>query len=119
MGPVNPNTPQGPQSPVRSTPQDAAAAPLKNAIGLCLSGGGYRAMLFHLGTLWRLNEASYLGKLDRISSVSGGSITAGVLGLHWKDLGVTRDAPAPGLSIVIDKVRTLAARTIDIGSVLE
>ena len=25
-------------------------------IGLCLSGGGYRAMLFHLGALWRLNE---------------------------------------------------------------
>jgi len=119
MHPVSPNAPQAPQSPVQSTPQDAAAAPLKNAIGLCLSGGGYRAMLFHLGTLWRLNEASYLGKLDRISSVSGGSITAGVLGLHWKDLGVTRDAPAPGLSIVIDQVRALAARTIDIGSVLE
>src|SRR5437870_10694486 len=27
---------------------------------LCLSGGGYRAMLFHLGALWRLNELAYL-----------------------------------------------------------
>ena len=48
---------------------------------LCLSGGGYRAMVFHLGALWRLNELGYLPRLDRISSVSGGSITAGVLGL--------------------------------------
>ena len=37
-------------------------------------------MLFHLGTLWRLNELGYLPKLARISSVSGGSITNGVLG---------------------------------------
>ena len=76
-------------------------------------------MLFHLGTLWRLNDAAYLGKLDRISSVSGGSITAGVLGLHWKDLGVNPNAPAPRFSMVVDEVRKLAARTIDIGSVLE
>jgi hypothetical protein len=39
-------------------------------IALCLSGGGYRAMLFHLGALWRLNEVGYLPKLSRISSVS-------------------------------------------------
>jgi NTE family protein len=43
-------------------------------IALCLSGGGYRAMLFHLGALWRLNELGYLAKLARVSSVSGGSI---------------------------------------------
>ena len=55
-------------------------------IALCLSGGGYRAMLFHLGALWRLNEIGYLPKLERISSVSGGSITAGVLGLKWERL---------------------------------
>src|SRR5581483_8867572 len=55
-------------------------------IGLCLSGGGYRAMLFHLGTLWRLNEAGILPKLTRISSVSGGSITSGVLGAYWNQL---------------------------------
>ena len=55
-------------------------------IGLCLSGGGYRAMPFHLGALWRLNEWGYLAKLARISSVSGGSITAGVLGFKWAKL---------------------------------
>ena len=39
---------------------------------LCVSpAGAYRAMLFHLGAVWRLNEFGYLPKLDRVSSVSG------------------------------------------------
>jgi NTE family protein len=119
MNPINPQAAQGPQSPVKATPEDTTAAPLRNAAGLCLSGGGYRAMVFHLWTLWRLNEAAFLGKLDRISSVSGGSITAGVLALHWKELGVTPNAAAPRFSVVVDEVRKLASHTIDIGSVLE
>src|SRR5436190_1024458 len=53
---------------------------------LCMSGGGYRAMVFHIGSLWRLNEAGLLPKLKRISSVSGGSITSGVLALAWPNL---------------------------------
>ncbi len=118
MQPTDPQRPQGPESPVRLMPGDEQAQP-KDGIGLCLSGGGYRAMLFHLGTLWRLNEAAYLGKLDRISSVSGGSITAGVLGLHWKDLGINLNSPAPRFSILVDEIRKLASHTIDIGSVLE
>ena len=89
------------------------------AIALCLSGGGYRAMLFHLGALWRLNEMAWLGKLDRISSVSGGSITAAVLGLHWNEMGVTANAPAPRFSTVVDDVRRLAGLTIDVGAVLK
>jgi NTE family protein len=67
-------------SPVNLIGGDDARQP-EQGIALCLSGGGYRAMLFHLGSLWRLNEAGLLPKLDRISSVSGGSIAAGVLGL--------------------------------------
>ncbi len=51
---------------------DAAADEPAAGIALCLSGGGYRAMLFHLGALLRLNELGYLARLDRISSVSGG-----------------------------------------------
>lgn len=41
---------------------------------LSLSGGGYRAMVFHVGALCRLNEVGLLSKLKRVSSVSGGSI---------------------------------------------
>ena len=49
---------------------------------------GQRAMLFHAGALWRLNEVGMLPRLDRVSSVSGGSITAGVLGTRWGDARV-------------------------------
>ncbi|MGO7210353.1 patatin-like phospholipase family protein [Rhizobium ruizarguesonis] len=55
-------------------------------LGLCLSGGGYRAMLFHAGSLARLNEAGLLAKLDMISSVSGGSIASGLLAYMWPRL---------------------------------
>ena len=64
----------------------AAGAAREAGIGLCLSGGGYRAMLFHIGALWRLYDAGLLGTVKRISSVSGGSITAGLLGLSWGQL---------------------------------
>jgi len=29
---------------------------LQEGMALCLSGGGYRAMLFHTGVLWRINQ---------------------------------------------------------------
>lgn len=46
---------------------------------LSLSGGGYRAALFHLGVLRRLNEVGMLGYLDTITCVSGGSIIGAFL----------------------------------------
>lgn len=54
--------------------------------GLALSGGGFRATLFHIGSLWRLNEMGWLPKINRYSSVSGGTITAAQLGLQWSRL---------------------------------
>ncbi len=48
----------------------------REGIGLCLSGGGYRAALFHLGALRRLNELGILSQVKTITSVSGGSIIA-------------------------------------------
>ena len=48
-------------------------------VALCLSGGGFRASIFHLGALTRLNELGVLTQVDVISSVSGGSIIAGHL----------------------------------------
>lgn len=50
------------------------ATPERHGVALCLSGGGFRAALFHLGALRRLNEYGLLGQVDTISSVSGGSI---------------------------------------------
>ena len=48
----------------------------RHGVALCLSGGGYRAALFHLGALRRLNELGILTQVDTVSSVSGGSIIA-------------------------------------------
>ena len=41
------------------------AASRRHGIGLCWSGGGFRAALFHLGALRRLNELGILSKIDR------------------------------------------------------
>ena len=97
---------------------DSARNP-EPGVALCLSGGGYRAMLFHLGALWRLNEWGYLPKLTRISSVSGGSITAAVLGFKWAQLSF--DAQGVGRTFdaeVVQPIRALAGRTIDEGSII-
>ena len=56
-----------------TTDGDGARSP---GIGLCLSGGGYRAALFHLGAVRRLNELGILSRVTTISAVSGGSILA-------------------------------------------
>lgn len=88
-------------------------------LGLCLSGGGYRATLFHLGTLWRLNEVGYISKVDRISSVSGGSIVSGVLGLNWSQLAFDEDGIGTQFnSVVVEPTRKICSRTIDAGAIL-
>jgi NTE family protein len=88
-------------------------------MALCLSGGGYRAMVFHLGALWRLNELGYLLKLDRISSVSGGSITAAVLGLKWSRLSFDQHGVSPVFEAeIVGPVRALASKTIDRGAIV-
>ena len=43
-------------------------------VGLALSGGGSRAIAFHLGCLRALNDLGLLNRLQVISSVSGGSV---------------------------------------------
>src|SRR6516165_5037319 len=54
-----------------------------NKIGLALSGGGFRATLYHLGLVRFLRDAGVLGQVSHITSVSGGSIFAGHLVLNW------------------------------------
>ncbi len=104
-------------SPVRTISGDEERAP-EDGTGLCLSGGGYRAMLFHTGAVWRLGETGLLQKLRRISSVSGGSITAGVLGMRWKELGFDSTGVPRNLGgAVVDPIRRLASRTIDVGAI--
>ena len=92
---------------------------LQEGMALCLSGGGYRAMLFHAGVLWRLNQIGLLPKLNRISSVSGGSITAGVLALKWQNgLRFENGVATNFVEEVVDPIMSLAGYTIDVPSVL-
>jgi predicted acylesterase/phospholipase RssA len=53
-------------------------------LGLSLSGGGFRATLFHLGVVRFLRDAGLLQKVSDIVSVSGGSILAAHLVLNWE-----------------------------------
>jgi predicted acylesterase/phospholipase RssA len=52
-------------------------------IGLALSGGGFRATLYHLGLVRFLRDADILHQVTHITSVSGGSIMAAHLALNW------------------------------------
>lgn len=90
----------------------------KPGMGLCLSGGGYRAMIFHLGMLIRLNQVGYLAKLKRVSSVSGGSITAAMLGMKWQNLDFANGVASNLTSELVDPIRAFARHTIDIPSVI-
>jgi NTE family protein len=102
--------------PLDASPHDLSP---ESGIALCLSGGGYRAMLFHVGSLWRLNEACLLPKLRRISSVSGGSITAAYLGLKWSELDFDETGLACSfVPVVVHTLRMMAGRTIDVRSIL-
>lgn len=108
-----------PETPVQSIdPDDARAGPAPG-MALCLSGGGYRAMVFHVGVLWRLYEAGLLGGLQRISSVSGGSITAGVLALNWHKLSFQpAQVQNDFVREVVEPIRSLAGRTIDAQAII-
>lgn len=77
---------------------DGAKGLCRGKVGLALSGGGFRASFFHLGTLARLAEVDALRHVETLSTVSGGSI----VGVHYylelkklletkSDLTITRD----------------------------
>ncbi|MEM7322967.1 MAG: patatin-like phospholipase family protein [Actinomycetota bacterium] len=83
--------------------------------GLALSGGGFRAMLFHVGSLRRLNELGALDPLHRISSVSGGSLTSARLALDWQRI-VGPAAVASGFDDFQKRVFDFAGKRIDIAS---
>ena len=96
-----------------------AAGGVEDGTALCLSGGGYRAMLFHLGSLWALNDHGWLPKIDRISSVSGGSITAAHLAVTWASLQFDASGRATNfVDAVVSPIRELARKTIDVQSVI-
>ena len=58
-------------------------------LGLALSGGGFRATLYHLGVVRLLRDAGILSKITHITTVSGGSILGAHLALNWDRYGGT------------------------------
>jgi NTE family protein len=93
----------------------------RNGLALCMSGGGYRAALFHLGALRRLNELGLLSRIDTFTSVSGGSIMLAQLATFM----ARRGAPAePGKPIegfddgVAGPMRQFTAKDVRTGAAL-
>ncbi len=58
---------------------EAVNSALRGKVGLALSGGGFRASLYHVGVLAKLAELDLLRHVEYLSCVSGGSI----LGAHY------------------------------------
>jgi len=77
---------------------------------LWLSGDGYRAALFHLGALTRLNELGLLAQVGTVGAVSGGSILAALLAakVPWPLDGAFRDWPEE----VVRPMRSIARRNV-------
>jgi hypothetical protein len=75
---------------------------------LWLAGGGYRAALFHLGALTRLNELGVLAQTATVGAVAGGSIVAALLATRvpWPLHGGYRGWPER----VAEPMRAIARR---------
>ena len=108
-----------PDSPVQSISAEDDRRVPEPGVALCLSGGGYRAMVFHIGALWRLYEARLLADVKRISSVSGGSITAGLLGMKWRSLSFDPSRLQQDfVTEIVAPLRALAGETIDAEAII-
>lgn len=68
----------------------AALANFRGKVGLALSGGGFRASLYHIGVFARLAELDVLRHVEVISCVSGGAILGTYYYLELKHLLETK-----------------------------
>ena len=90
----------------------------EDAIGLALSGGGFRATLFHLGALWRLNELAMLPEIGHFSSVSGGSIINGLMAIRWERLTFQAGIATNFQDEIVGPIWDFCSRNIDRAAVL-
>lgn len=97
----------------------AARAMLIGKVGLALSGGGFRAALFHVGVLARLAELDVLRHVEALSCVSGGSILGALYYLELRrkltetpDARMGRDAYIGLVRTIQDKLITALKRDI-------
>jgi NTE family protein len=97
---------------------EAASRP-RAGRALCLSGGGFRAAIFHLGALLRLHANGRLHDVDVVSSVSGGSIAAAWLAARHAAWRLAPREPFADwcartdfLADVVEPFRAIAARDL-------
>lgn len=85
----------------------------ESGIALAFSGGGVRAMVFHLGVLRLLAERGELESVHRISTVSGGSL---VIGLVFEECGLVWPSSEQFLTSVYPALRNkLTHRSLQLG----
>ena len=92
-----PGAPPAPTAPKAGKPETTTSQeqPLKNIVGLALSGGGVRSATFALGVLQTLAEKNLLRHVDYLSTVSGGGFTGSFLGrLFTRDRVALASDPA-------------------------
>ena len=95
---------QNDDTPSREKAESCSSNDKPLRIGLALSGGGFRASLFHLGVIRRLEELGIMKRVHTISAVSGGSIIAAYYVIEMeKRLRRRRDAVKDPQQL--DKVR--------------
>ena len=82
---------------------------VRRGLALALSGGGFRATLFHRGALRRLYELGVLRTVDVITSVSGGSIMAACLANAMMASSPKAGAPMTNFDALATKVRELTS----------
>ena len=92
------------------------ADPLPSTVGhssietvdIALSGGGFRATLFHLGVIACLRDhpARLLDRVDVICGVSGGSILAAHMKCHWQDYNGSDQAFQGRVQQLVDGIRS-------------
>lgn len=92
-----------------------AAQRPRHGRALCLSGGGFRAALFHAGAVRRLDELGVLGRLRTISAVSGGAIVANLLAhpqLQWPEPSGSPGRVGGLDDLVLEPLRRLTSRNL-------
>ncbi|PLS84446.1 MAG: patatin [Actinobacteria bacterium] len=97
---------------------DAEAPKTKDElqIGIALSGGGLRAAVFHLGVLGRLADEGLMESVSMISTVSGGSLAAGLI--HTLSSNVWPSSEAYLKDVLPEARRLITTKDLQIASIL-
>ncbi len=86
----------------------AVTSVMQGKVGLALSGGGFRASLYHIGVLAKLAELDLLRTVEYLSCVSGGSIVGAHYYLEVRHLLQTKTDPEITREDYIDMVGRVA-----------